>query len=94
MDHNALMRQVTFKTKVQLDVDTRSLAREDDALHFLVRRPRPRKVIVRLNGRDLYDVTIGHVARPSLERVVDGEERDVHVDDLNPALLRLAGLED
>lgn len=93
MDHGALWAQIRLMTKMRLGTDMSTLLREEDALRFAIRYPRRRVFIIRLNGRDLYDLTAGHVARPSMEWATDGEERDVHVEDLNAALLRLAGLE-
>lgn len=93
MDHNTLWAQIRIMTKMRLGIDMSTLAREDDALHFGIRHPRRMTMLIRLNGRDLYDLTAGHLTRRSLEWVTDGEERDVHVENLNAALLRLAGLE-
>lgn len=54
---------------------------------------RRRQFKIRLNGLDLYDITIGHLDRDTFNWVEDGEESGVHADDLDRALLRLAGLE-
>lgn len=72
----------------------------EDGLEWLLgeeleteRALRRRQFKIRLNGLDLYDITIGHLDRDTFNWVKDGEESDVHADELSETLLRMAGLE-
>ena len=61
-----------------------------DFLMFTI--PRGRKVKVRLNGRDLYDVTVGKVDRKTLEFKALAEMEDVYCDQLEDVFTALTGL--
>lgn len=47
---------------------------------------RTRRLIIKLNGGDLYDIEIGHLARRTLEWVIDAQALNVHAEDLDGAL--------
>jgi hypothetical protein len=47
---------------------------------------RTRRLIIKLNGDDLYDIEIGHLTRRTLEWVIDAQVLNVHAEDLDGAL--------
>lgn len=94
MDHNVLWSQIALATKMRLGIETDSIYRSADSLMFGIAGRKRRRFKVRLNGRDLYDITLGHLNRKTFDWVEDGRASDVDVTELNAALLRLAGLED
>jgi hypothetical protein len=94
MDHSELWQQIRLMTKMRLAIDMKSMIRHPDALQFDVRVPKRRRMTVRLNGKNLYDLEFGRVSMRTFEYAVLGTAEDVYAEDLNGALLRLAGLED
>lgn len=92
MDHNVLWSQITLATKMRLGVETDSICRSEDSLSFGIAGRKRQRFRIRLNGRDLYDITLGHLDRRTFDWVEDGQAVDVDVTELNAALLRLAGL--
>jgi hypothetical protein len=94
MDHNALWAQITLATKMRLGTGTGSIYRSDDSLMFGIAGRKRQRFKIRLNGPDLYDITLGHLNRRTFDWTEDGQATDVDVTELNAALLRLAGLDD
>ena len=47
---------------------------------------RKRRLIIKLNTSDLYDIEIGHVHRTSFAWVVDGQTLDIAAENLDQAL--------
>lgn len=50
-----------------------------------------RKVIIRLNGADLYDVEIGRAHRRSYEWIIEGQELNVHAEQLANVAITMHG---
>ncbi len=50
-----------------------------------------RKLIIRLNGADLYDIEIGRMNRRTLDWIVEGQVHDLYADQLAEAAIRLHG---
>lgn len=50
-----------------------------------------RKLIIRLNGLDLYDIEIGRMNRRTFEWVVEGQVANVYADQLAEAAVSLHG---
>lgn len=94
MDHNALWVQITLATKIRLGIDMNSMTRSDDSLMFGIAGRKRQRFKIRLNGLDLYDITLGHLNRETFDWTEDGQAPDTDVTELNATLLRLAGLED
>lgn len=45
-----------------------------------------RRLVIKLNGSDLYDIEIGHLHRRSLEWIIDGQALDIDAENLDGAL--------
>lgn len=76
-----------------LEVSARDLVYTDDGVMFRYGPYRPgkhRKIIVKLNGRDLYELEVGHYRHPDYKWVVVRQESDVDVESLRDAVRRLA----
>lgn len=48
-----------------------------------------RKLIIRLNGADLYDIEIGRMHRRSYEWIVEGQTHGIYAEQLADAAIRL-----
>lgn len=50
---------------------------------------RKRRLIIKLNARDLFDIEIGHLHRRSLDWIIDGQTLDIDAENLDAALRNL-----
>ena len=92
MDHSELRQQIRVTTKMALAIDMTQLVREDDAPVFAIRARRPQYMRVWLNGWDLYDIEVFEIDRRTFEKIPAGTEDGLYADQVNDAMLRLAGV--
>ena len=75
------------------EVGARDLVYTDDGVMFRYGPASPRKhrkIIVKLNGRDLYELEVGYYRRSDFRWVVVRQESDVDVESLRGSVRRLA----
>ena len=77
---------------LRAEISARNLIGMDDGLMFLFGPAgrKFRKILIKLNGRDLYEVEVGYVSRDAYQWIVVAQESDVHVEDLRDRVRKLA----
>lgn len=86
-DPDVIRRQLSLG--VQINLGAREWLGHTDGVQFRIGAGRPnRKVIIKLNGDDLYDIEIGHIKRRALEWVIDYQALGVDAANLGETLIR------
>ncbi|MFD6073254.1 hypothetical protein, partial [Amycolatopsis lurida] len=77
---------------LRTEISARNLIDMEDGLMFLFGSAgtKLRKILIKLNGSDLYEVEVGYVSRGTWQWTVVAQESDVHVEDLRDSVRRLA----
>ncbi|WP_410661990.1 hypothetical protein [Amycolatopsis sp. lyj-84] len=77
---------------LRTEISARNLIGMEDGLmfHFGPAGTKLRKMFIKLNGLDLYEVEVGYTSRSTGEWTVVGQESDVHVEALRASVRKLA----
>ncbi len=82
MDANVAWGQISVGVKMACGA--REVVGGEDGLHFRVGSTRKlQKIVIKLNGHDLYDVALVEIKRPSYDVVTLKSETDVYAEDLS-----------
>jgi len=86
MDANVAWKQISINTKMACGA--RKAVGSEDSLRFNVLRGNKTKIFITLNGKDLYDIELGHIRRDGTWQI-DEEQPDVYDTELSEVIYHM-----